>query len=89
MNDTRLDRIADLVSDAEVETDEVIQACLVGDALREYSDFADEFSVYDSEINVVTVRLKVALRAAQIGDLRSATASLRIAGNEIQVVKNR
>lgn len=89
MNDSRLDWVAELVSDARIEPDDAIQAMLTAEALREYRAFADEFSVYDGGINVVTVRLKLALRAAQMGDWRSASASLSLAGNEIQKVMKR
>lgn len=89
MNDTRLDRVGELVTAAEFETDEVVQGLLLVEAIREYSGFADEFPDRDTQIRVVAVRLAVALRAVHLGDWRSASTSLSLAGGEIQVVKNR
>ena len=89
MNDSRLDRIASLVSDAELETDLWMQRRIATDALDEYVELADEFPVTDSEIRLVVIRLQIAIRFTELGDWRSASWSLHLAGKAIETVKNR
>lgn len=89
MRDSRLTRIAAAVADAELETGLVLQRLIIGDALREWQEFAEEFPVSDDGVGVVTVRLTAALKAARVGDWRATAEALRLAAIEIQVVANR
>lgn len=89
MNDTRLERVAGLVSDAQRTEHHSSIELLADFAWKEYAEFADEFITADSQVTVVCVRLEVAVRAARMGDWGSAIESLRLASDEIQVVINR
>lgn len=89
MNDSRLDRIAEMAADGQVEKDQKMLVWIASDALREWVEFMEGFPFSDSEIGVVAVRLRAALRHAEIGNDGMARASFRLAGKAIEVVKNR
>lgn len=89
MRDSRLDRIASSVADALVEADQTMQVRIVADALYEYVEFANEFGLGDGEIQIVTVRLRLALRHAEIGNRAMGRAALRLAHQELQQLIDR
>ncbi len=89
MNDSRLDRITETVVSAQGEKDRAWQVRFIKEALDEYAEFADEFPAGDNEVHRVKVRLRAAMRHAEIGNWHMAGASLRLAANEIGVVMSR
>ena len=89
MRDSRLDRIAESVNDAVVQVDQAMQIRIVKEALSEYGAFSEEFGLGDGEVQIVLVRLRTALRHAEIGNRVMARAALRLASQELQVLIER
>lgn len=89
MIDSRLDIVAKTVIDAMTCQDRITQQLLAGEAVREWSEFAEEFPATDSLIGMVTTRLHVASSHLGIGDMPAARLSLQLAWNGIKAVQDR
>lgn len=89
MNDSRVDRVAQFIRDAQAEKDISTKLRIVQDAADEWSGFADEFPATDVVIAVVTRRLETAVHQLAAGLGGVAGLSLQVASNAVRAVQQR
>lgn len=88
MNDSRVDRVANAIRDAQAEQDTAMKLRIVEDALTEWEAFADEYGS-DVVVAVVTRRLSQTVRQLAAGLTGVSGLSLQVASNAVRAVQQR